>query len=84
MTVSAMVARAVVDASRGTPRIVNGPYVVVPAGARALLSINDAATFAGVSRRTIYYWIAHKRVETLKLASGARRVFRDSLLQSGQ
>lgn len=47
---------------------------------RATLSIMQAAGFVGVSRRTIYNWIAAGKVNYLRTAGGSIRVFADELL----
>ena len=51
---------------------------------RELLTINQATTRTGVSRRTIYNWIAQRKVEYLRTAGGAVRIVADSLFQSGE
>ncbi len=55
--------------------------VDAPDGSRvpALLSVTDAAITAGVSRRTIYNWIARKQIELVYTASGMPRVVTLSL-----
>ena len=44
-----------------------------------LISINRAATLLGVSRRTIYNWIASGKVEYVRTAGGSVRIFVDTL-----
>lgn len=46
---------------------------------RQLVSIMQACEMTGVSRRTIYNWIAANKVEYLRTAGGAIRVFVDTL-----
>jgi excisionase family DNA binding protein len=46
---------------------------------RQLLSIMDACEVVGVSRRTIYNWIAARKVEYVRTAGGSIRIFADSL-----
>ncbi len=48
--------------------------------APAAVHINVAAQIAGVSRRTIYSWIATKRVQVRFLPSGAQLVLVSSLI----
>lgn len=43
------------------------------------VTINRAADLAGVSRRTIYNWIAAKRVQVATSPSGTRRILASSL-----
>ena len=56
-----------------------------PAGAerenmdRQTLSIMKACEVVGVSRRTIYNWISAGKVEYIRTAGGASRIFADSL-----
>ncbi len=50
---------------------------------RALLSIMKARAIAGVSRRTIYNWIARGKVEYVRTAGGAIRIYADTLFQAG-
>src|SRR5437867_450792 len=44
-----------------------------------LISISVAAELLNMSVRTIYYWIDHGWINTLKTASGRQRVCRSSL-----
>lgn len=46
---------------------------------RASVTITHAASLVGVSRRTIYNWIEAGKVETVRTASGTRRIYVDSL-----
>lgn len=46
---------------------------------RQTLSIMKACEVVGVSRRTIYNWIAAGKVQYVRTAGGAIRVFADSL-----
>ena len=46
---------------------------------RQTLSIMKACEAVGVSRRTIYNWIAAGKVEYIRTAGGAIRIFAESL-----
>ena len=46
---------------------------------RQTVSIMKACEVVGVSRRTIYNWISAGKVEYLRTAGGAIRIFTDSL-----
>ncbi len=46
---------------------------------RQTLSIMKACEVVGVSRRTIYNWIAAGKVEYVRTAGGSIRIFADSL-----
>jgi excisionase family DNA binding protein len=46
---------------------------------RETLSIMKACEVVGVSRRTIYNWISAGKVEYVRTAGGAIRIFADSL-----
>jgi excisionase family DNA binding protein len=48
-------------------------------GNRQTLSILQACQHVGVSRRTIYNWLASGKVEYVRTAGGAVRIFSDSL-----
>jgi excisionase family DNA binding protein len=48
-------------------------------GDRQTLSILQACAHVGVSRRTIYNWINSGKVEYVRTAGGAVRIFADSL-----
>lgn len=50
-----------------------------PAPTRDTVSIMKAGEMVGVSRRTIYNWIADRRVEYIRTASGRIRIFVDTL-----
>ena len=52
---------------------------VVDIGDRRLLTVNEAAGSARVSRRTITLWIQQGRLDTVRTVSGAPRIFADSL-----
>lgn len=47
---------------------------------RKLVAINQAAELAGVSRKTIYNWIRADKIEYVRNAGGAIRIFTDSLV----
>ena len=49
---------------------------------RRAISIAQACASVGVSRRTIYNWIAAGKVEYVRTAGGAVRIFEDSLWRS--
>ena len=46
---------------------------------RKTISINKASELVGVSRRTIYNWITSGKVEYIRTAGGAVRIFVDTL-----
>ena len=46
---------------------------------RQTLSIMKACEAVGVSRRTIYNWIAAEKVEYVRTAGGSIRIFADTL-----
>ena len=46
---------------------------------RKTLSIMKACELVGVSRRTIYNWIAGGKVEYVRTAGGSVRIFADTL-----
>jgi excisionase family DNA binding protein len=46
---------------------------------RQTVSIMKACEMVGVSRRTIYNWIAAGKVEYVRTAGGSFRIFQDSL-----
>lgn len=46
---------------------------------RQTLSIMKACEVVGVSRRTIYNWIAAKKVEYIRTAGGSIRIYADTL-----
>jgi excisionase family DNA binding protein len=46
---------------------------------RQAISIMKACELVGVSRRTIYNWIASGKVEYLRTAGGSVRIFVDTL-----
>ena len=49
------------------------------ASTRESLLIDHAAERAGVSRRTMYYWIARGKVQHFRTHGGSTRVYVDSL-----
>ena len=51
---------------------------------RQTLSIMKACEVVGVSRRTIYNWIAAGKVEYIRTAGGSIRIFADTLWRDGQ
>jgi excisionase family DNA binding protein len=50
---------------------------------RQTLSIMKACEVVGVSRRTIYNWIAAGKVEYVRTAGGSIRIFADTLWRDG-
>lgn len=46
---------------------------------RPTISIMKACELVGVSRRTIYNWIASGKVEVIRTAGGSIRIFVDTL-----
>ena len=51
---------------------------------RQTISIMKACEVVGVSRRTIYNWMAGGQVEYVRTAGGSVRIFADSLWRSPQ
>lgn len=51
---------------------------------RKAISIMKACELVGVSRRTIYNWIAAGKVEYVRTAGGSVRIFVDSLWRDPQ
>ena len=51
---------------------------------RQTLSIMKACEVVGVSRRTIYNWMAGGKVEYVRTAGGSVRIFADSLWRQPQ
>ncbi len=49
---------------------------------RQTLSIMKACEVVGVSRRTIYNWMAGGKIEYIRTAGGSVRIFADSLWKS--
>jgi excisionase family DNA binding protein len=49
---------------------------------RSLVSIEEAAEIVGVSRRTIYNWLADRKIEAVRTAGGAIRVYEDTLFKA--
>lgn len=47
-----------------------------------LVTIAHACTLTGVSRRTIYNWIACEKIQIVRVASGTIRIVKASLFQS--
>jgi excisionase family DNA binding protein len=46
---------------------------------RKMLTILEACQLVGVSRRTVYNWMADGKVDYVRTAGGAVRIFADSL-----
>lgn len=51
---------------------------------RPTVSIRQACALAGVSRRTIYNWLAAGKLEYVRTAGGSVRIFEDSLWRPGR
>ena len=51
---------------------------------RELVSITKACEIAGVTRRTIYNWLASGKIQYVRTAGGAVRIFRDTLTREPQ
>ncbi|HXE79323.1 MAG TPA: excisionase family DNA-binding protein [Vicinamibacterales bacterium] len=51
---------------------------------RKAISITQACQSVGVSRRTIYNWMAAGKVEYVRTAGGAVRIFEDTLWRDPQ
>ena len=51
----------------------------LPDANRRTVSISTACASVGVTRRTMYNWIRAGKVEWLRIASGAIRIYEDSL-----
>jgi excisionase family DNA binding protein len=51
-------------------------------GDRQTVSIAEACAQVGVSRRTIYNWLTEGKVEYVRTAGGAVRIFTDTLWRS--
>jgi excisionase family DNA binding protein len=51
---------------------------------RKAISIAQACQSVGVSRRTIYNWMAAGKVEYVRTAGGAVRIFEDTLWRTPQ
>lgn len=48
---------------------------------RPRVNIAQACAIAGVSRRTIYYWITLDKLEIVRTPSGHVRIYTDTLLR---
>jgi excisionase family DNA binding protein len=51
---------------------------------RRTVTINQACTLTGVSRRTIYNWIDAKKVAYVRTAGGRVRILADTLFRPGR
>lgn len=51
---------------------------------RKTVSVQGAMALAGVSRRTIYNWIALGKVEYVRTAGGALRIFVDTIFKEDE
>jgi len=70
--------------NRLQPRLVRSDNLTEPRKAalmndRKTISIMKACELVGVSRRTIYNWIASGKVEYVRTAGGSVRIFVDTL-----
>lgn len=54
-----------------------------PSAERTLVNIAAACRLADVSRRTLYNWMNAGKVEYIRTAGGARRVYVDTLFREG-
>ncbi len=48
---------------------------------RLTVSIMKATALVGVSRRTIYYWLKSGKLEYIRTAGGAIRIYSDTLFR---
>jgi len=48
---------------------------------RELMSVNGAAEICGVSRRTIYNWLAADKIQGIRTAGGCIRIYTDTLFK---
>jgi excisionase family DNA binding protein len=51
---------------------------------RKTVSIMKACELVGVSRRTIYNWLASGKIEYVRTAGGSVRIFVDTLWRDGE
>jgi excisionase family DNA binding protein len=51
---------------------------------RQIVSIMEACHVVGVSRRTIYNWLAKNQLEYVRTAGGSIRIYADSLFRPGK
>lgn len=51
---------------------------------RPLVNIMQACDIAGVSRRTIYNWLGAGKLEYVRTAGGAVRIYRDTLFTAAR
>ena len=49
---------------------------------RERVSMSQAAELAGVSRRTLYNWLEANKIEAVRTAGGALRIYVDSLFRN--
>lgn len=47
---------------------------------RRIIDISEVQRLAGVSRRTVYHWIATGKIHRLEVASGRARFYEDEVL----
>jgi len=58
---------------------------VIPVNShRKLLNVEQARAILGISRRTIYYWFEKGWLEYVRMPSGRRLIYADSLLSKGR
>lgn len=53
-----------------------------PAAPRRVVTINEAARLAQVSRRTIYNWLSAGKLEYVRTAGGAVRIVAETLFKA--
>lgn len=51
---------------------------------RRLVTIQHAMEITGVSRRTIYNWLSHNKLEFMRTAGGGVRIYADTLFKREQ
>lgn len=65
-----------------TPAVGGTPVKTDPAWLeRRTLNIDQSAAAVGVSRRTIYNWVAADKVAYVRTAGGSIRIYADSLMK---
>ena len=83
-------AKKVTFVHAGLYRVVNAVPIGIPEGGttvdieRQTLSIMKACEIVGVSRRTIYNWMAGGKVQYVRTAGESVRIFADSLWRAPQ
>lgn len=59
----------------------SSPSNLIEYGGREIITVQEAVKRVGMSRRTVYNWIAQGKVELVRLPSGAPRIFADTLFK---